>query len=62
MIKKSCFLKICFFFVIYRQAVIALSALSMVYPKAIIEGYSREEFLEDLINESEKEIRKCFES
>jgi len=42
--------------------VIALSALSMVYPKAIIEDYSREEFLEDLINESEKEIRKCFES
>jgi 5-methyltetrahydropteroyltriglutamate--homocysteine methyltransferase len=34
----------------------------MVYPKATIEGYSREQFLDDLINESEKDIRKCFES
>ena len=34
----------------------------MVYPKATIEGYSREQFLDDLINESEKDIRQCFES
>jgi 5-methyltetrahydropteroyltriglutamate--homocysteine methyltransferase len=50
------------FFFVYREAVIAPSALSMVYPEATIEGYSREQFLDDLINEAEKDIRKCFES
>ncbi len=34
----------------------------MVYPTATIEGYSHEQFLDDLINEAEKDIRKCFES
>jgi len=34
----------------------------MVYPKATIEDYFREQFLEDLINEAEKDIRQCFES
>jgi 5-methyltetrahydropteroyltriglutamate--homocysteine methyltransferase len=42
--------------------VIAPSALSMAYPKATIEGYSREQFLADLVNESEKDIRGCFDS
>ncbi|CAF4416507.1 unnamed protein product, partial [Adineta steineri] len=45
-----------------KEAVIAPSALSMVYQKATIEGYSHEQFLDDLINEAEKDIRKCFES
>ncbi len=49
-------------FFLSREAVIAPSALSMVYPIATIEGYSREQFLDDLINEAEKDIRKCFES
>jgi 5-methyltetrahydropteroyltriglutamate--homocysteine methyltransferase len=47
---------------INREAVIAPSALSMVYSTATIEGYSREQFLVDLINEAEKDIRKCFDS
>lgn len=34
----------------------------MVYIEPTIEGYSREQFLDDLINEAEKDIRKCFES
>jgi 5-methyltetrahydropteroyltriglutamate--homocysteine methyltransferase len=48
--------------IIFRQAIITPSALSMVYPKATIEGYSREQFLADLMNEAEKDIRKCFDS
>jgi 5-methyltetrahydropteroyltriglutamate--homocysteine methyltransferase len=34
----------------------------MVYPKVTIRGYSHEQFLNDLINESEKDIRQCLES
>ncbi len=47
---------------ICRQAVITPSALSMVYPKAAIEGYSREQFLADLMSEAETDIRECFAS
>lgn len=45
-----------------RQAVITASALSMVYPKATIRGYSHEQFLNDLTSECEKDIRLCLES
>ncbi|CAF0824243.1 unnamed protein product [Rotaria sp. Silwood1] len=45
-----------------KQAVITPSALSMLYPKSGIEGYSHEQFLNDLIVESEKDIRRCLES
>ncbi|CAF0872831.1 unnamed protein product [Adineta steineri] len=44
-----------------KQAVISPSALSMVYPVATIKGYSHDQFLTDLINESEKDIRLCLE-
>ena len=33
----------------------------MVYPRATIKGYSHDQFLTDLINESEKDIRMCLE-
>jgi len=33
----------------------------MVYPKATITSYSHKQFLTDLINESEKDIRLCLE-
>ncbi|HUP64318.1 MAG TPA: cobalamin-independent methionine synthase II family protein [Thermoanaerobaculia bacterium] len=42
-----------------KQAVISPSALSLMYPAEGIEGYSREDFLEDLLNEHEAEIRSC---
>jgi len=42
-----------------KQAVISPSALSLLYPAQGIEGYSREEFLEDLINEHVAEVRRC---
>ncbi len=44
-----------------KQAVIAPSMLALLYPlDGEIEGYTREQFLSDLVNECEKDIRKCF--
>lgn len=43
-----------------KQAVIAPSALSLLYPGTGIEGYTREAFLRDLIDEAEKDVRSCF--
>lgn len=42
-----------------KQAVISASALSLLYPQNGIEGYTREQFLDDLVNEAEKDIRAC---
>jgi 5-methyltetrahydropteroyltriglutamate--homocysteine methyltransferase len=42
-----------------KQAVISPSALSLMYPADAIPGYSRDEFIEDLLSEHEKEIRGC---
>ncbi|HEX2692539.1 MAG TPA: cobalamin-independent methionine synthase II family protein [Gemmatimonadaceae bacterium] len=42
-----------------KQAVISPSALSLMYPDTAIPGYSRDEFIEDLLREHEKEIRGC---
>lgn len=45
-----------------KQAVIAPSALSLVYNGETIKNYSREQFLDDLINEAEKDVRQCLEA
>jgi 5-methyltetrahydropteroyltriglutamate--homocysteine methyltransferase len=42
-----------------KQAVISPSALSLMYPDDAIPGYSRDQFIEDLLSEHEKEIRGC---
>ena len=42
-----------------KQAVISPSALSLMYPAEGIDGYSREEFIDDLLREHETEIRRC---
>ncbi len=42
-----------------KQAVISPSALSLVYPTEGIPGYSREEFIDDLLREHETEVRRC---
>jgi 5-methyltetrahydropteroyltriglutamate--homocysteine methyltransferase len=42
-----------------KQAVISASALSLIYPPDGIEGYSQKEFITDLLNECEKDIRQC---
>ncbi|MEZ5429321.1 MAG: hypothetical protein R2747_23940 [Pyrinomonadaceae bacterium] len=46
-----------------KQAVIAPSMLYLLYPlDGEVEGYTREEFLNDLVDECEKDIRQCFEA
>jgi 5-methyltetrahydropteroyltriglutamate--homocysteine methyltransferase len=42
-----------------KQAVISPSALSLMYPVDGIPGYSREEFLSDLLDEHVTEVRRC---
>src|ERR1044071_4453569 len=44
-----------------KQAVISPSALSLMYPAEGIPGYSREQFLDDLLDEHEKEVRRCLQ-
>jgi 5-methyltetrahydropteroyltriglutamate--homocysteine methyltransferase len=44
-----------------KQAIISPSALSLMYPAEGIEGYSRDAFIDDLLNEHETEIRRCLE-
>jgi len=46
-----------------KQAVIAPSMLSLLYPlEGEIDGYSREQFLSDLCDEAEKDIRGAFDA
>jgi 5-methyltetrahydropteroyltriglutamate--homocysteine methyltransferase len=45
-----------------KQAVISVSALSLLYPEGGIPGYSREAFLEDLVREGASDIRTCLEA
>jgi 5-methyltetrahydropteroyltriglutamate--homocysteine methyltransferase len=44
-----------------KQAVISASALSLLYPADGIDDYSREEFLADLLDEAEADIRRSLE-
>ncbi len=45
-----------------KQAVIAPSALSLLYPADGIDGYPREAFLADLADEAEADIRGCLDA
>ncbi|MEV3989774.1 cobalamin-independent methionine synthase II family protein [Streptomyces sp. NPDC049837] len=45
-----------------KQAVIAPSALSLLYPGEPIDGYPRDAFLRDLADEAEADIRSCLEA
>lgn len=45
-----------------KQAVIAVSAISLLYPQEGITGYSHEQFINDILNEAEKDIRSCLDS
>ena len=44
-----------------KQAVISPSALSLMYPAEGISGYSREQFIDELLREHETEIRRCLQ-
>ena len=45
-----------------KQAVIAASALSLLYPPAGIDGYQQSEFLADLVDQAEADIRGCLDA
>jgi len=45
-----------------KQAVISASAMSLLYPTEELPGYSREQFLSDLVQQSVADIRSCFEN
>jgi 5-methyltetrahydropteroyltriglutamate--homocysteine methyltransferase len=45
----------------FKQAVISASALSLLYPADGIDDYPNNKFIEDLLNECEKDIRLCLE-
>lgn len=45
-----------------KQAVIAPSALSLLYPQGGIAGYPRATFVDDLAGEAEADIRRCLEA
>jgi 5-methyltetrahydropteroyltriglutamate--homocysteine methyltransferase len=45
-----------------KQAVISASALSLLYPADGIDGYPREAFIADLVDEAEADIRGCLEA
>jgi 5-methyltetrahydropteroyltriglutamate--homocysteine methyltransferase len=44
-----------------KQAVIAASALSLLYPQDGIDGYGREAFLDDLVDACEQDIRRSLD-
>ena len=44
-----------------KQAVISASALSLLYPAEGIDGYSRDEFIADLLDEAEADIRRSLD-
>ena len=45
-----------------KQAVIAASALSLIYPADGIEGYPQEQFVADLVDEAEADIRRSLDA
>jgi 5-methyltetrahydropteroyltriglutamate--homocysteine methyltransferase len=45
-----------------KQAVISASLLSVLYPPEGLEGYSRAEFLDDLVREAEADVRGCLDA
>ncbi|MDX1618376.1 MAG: cobalamin-independent methionine synthase II family protein [Balneolaceae bacterium] len=45
-----------------KQSVIAASAMSLLYPEQGIDGYSREAFLEDLVQQAVADLRSCLEN
>ena len=45
-----------------KQAVISASALSLLYPQEGIENYSQKQFINDLLNEAEADIRRSLNS
>lgn len=45
-----------------KQAVIAVSAMSLLYPAEELDGYRRDEFMADLVEEGATDIRRCLDA
>lgn len=45
-----------------KQAVVSASILSLLYPADGIEGYSRDDFIADLVQGAVEDIRSCFDN
>jgi 5-methyltetrahydropteroyltriglutamate--homocysteine methyltransferase len=45
-----------------KQAVIAVSALSLLYPSEELDGYGRDRFTADLVDEGTADIRRCLDA
>ena len=45
-----------------KQAVIAVSVLSLLYPQEGVAGYPQDQFINDIVNEAEADIRKSLDS
>ncbi len=45
-----------------KQSVIAVSAMSLLYPADGVDGYDKEQFLSDLVAEGVKDIRGCLDA
>lgn len=45
-----------------KQAVISASAMSLLYPSEGIEGYSQQQFISDLLDQAEADIRRCLDT
>jgi 5-methyltetrahydropteroyltriglutamate--homocysteine methyltransferase len=45
-----------------KQAVISPSALSLMYPAQGISGYTRDQFIDDLLRQHESEVRACLKN
>jgi len=45
-----------------KQAVISASAMSLLYPSEGVDGYSRAQFLDDLVQHAVADIRSCFDN
>ncbi|MGI9614167.1 MAG: cobalamin-independent methionine synthase II family protein [Acidimicrobiales bacterium] len=43
-----------------KQAVISASAMALLYPESGIDDYDRDQFIADLVDEAEADIRSCF--
>ncbi len=45
-----------------KQAVISVSAISLLYPQEGIDGYTQQQFINDLLNEAEADIRRSLDA
>ncbi len=45
-----------------KQAVISASAMGLLYPQSGLDGYSQDQFISDLVDQSAADIQSCFDA